>query len=72
MYERIFCSLQSLRYENGQRLAEMYCNKSDFGDSSSQGGIVTFNVLSRDGSHLGFAAFKRLAEQGEQIGSSLL
>ncbi len=54
--------LSSLRHSNGNPLAETY-SRGDYSDPSSQGAIVTFNLLKPDGTHFGFNAFRRVAEE---------
>ena len=58
----LYGSLKRLKHDNGGSLVEVY-SRTDFDDPESQGPIVNFNLLQSDGSHFGFLAFKRLAEQ---------
>uniref|UniRef100_A0A1I8N1B6 Molybdenum cofactor sulfurase n=1 Tax=Musca domestica TaxID=7370 RepID=A0A1I8N1B6_MUSDO len=52
--------LSTLRHSNGQPLLQFY-NHNGYEDKQYQGGVLTFNILRKDGSYIGFAEVACLA-----------
>ena len=52
----MYTLLYSLRHENGKRVCQLYSTSS-----SNHGPIIAFNLLSADGSPVGFASFEKLS-----------
>ncbi|XP_073830105.1 molybdenum cofactor sulfurase [Musca autumnalis] len=52
--------LSALKHNNSQRLLKFY-NHSGYDDRKFQGGVLTFNILRKDGSYIGFAEVACLA-----------
>lgn len=58
----LYHSLTKLKYNNGSPVVELY-SSNDFDDIEKQGGIVTFNLLKKDGNHFGFTVFREVAKK---------
>jgi molybdenum cofactor sulfurtransferase len=56
----LYENLTILKYENGSKVVEIYAS-NHYSDSNTQGGIVNFNILQKDGKMFGFTEFKKIA-----------
>ncbi|XP_050343262.1 molybdenum cofactor sulfurase [Nymphalis io] len=57
----LYEQLKNLKHENGNKAAILYMD-SDFMDIKTQGGIVTFNLLRKNGSYIGYVEFQHMAD----------
>ncbi|XP_047528813.1 molybdenum cofactor sulfurase isoform X2 [Vanessa atalanta] len=57
----LYEQLKNLKHDNGTNAAVLYMD-SDFTDIKTQGGIVTFNLLRKNGSYIGYVEFQHMAD----------
>ncbi|XP_050664307.1 molybdenum cofactor sulfurase isoform X2 [Leptidea sinapis] len=57
----LYNQLCLLKHENGVKAAVLYMD-SNFNDIKKQGSIVTFNLLRKDRSYIGYAEFQHMAD----------
>ena len=56
----LYENLAALKYQNGSKVVEIYAS-NDYCDPNTQGGIVNFNILHKDGKIFGFTEFRKIA-----------
>lgn len=50
----VYDEMMSLHHGNGQSVCQVYCD-TDYTDNSTQGAVISFNVLQPDGTYVGYS-----------------
>ena len=58
---------RDLKHYNGEAVVKMYCEEEGYTNELQYGGIVNFNLLSSDGTYVGFSALNILCQMNKII-----